>query len=312
MVKSCLAAGAMFIYCISMQAQVNPGVSADSLSKAATADSLPWKYRAIVGAGVNLVELNNWTGGGQDAITIRGLFLGSLDYVPDGFSWENDLDVGYSIAKQGNQMFRKADDRIIVGSKTSYKQTDWLRYTGFVEFRTQFYVGYNYEQPDSTSPTGYTRISNIMAPAYLTASVGAEWTPAPQFKLLAAPAAVRSILVLDSALSAAGAFGVDSGRRIRTDIGGLINATVDWEVVYNVRWNTKFTAFLRYEMPDLWVLTWENAIIMKVNNFLSVGFLTSVFYDDQVPVLRENGTTGPATQLKNQLTIDLTYQLTNF
>jgi hypothetical protein len=298
--------------CINVYAQVNSKVAADSLSKSLSADSIAWKYRAIVGAGLNLVELSNWTGGGQDAITIRGLLLGSLDYAVDRFSWENDIDVGYSITKLGKQSFRKADDRIIGGTKASLKQTDWLRYTGFVEFRTQFYVGYNYEQPDSTSPSGFTRVSDIMAPAFLTASLGAEWTPAPQFRVLAAPIASRTVFVLDDALSAAGAFGVEKGRNIRTDMGAMINVTTDWEVVYNVRWNSSFIAFYRYAMPDLWVVTWDNAIIMKVNKFLSVSFLTSLFYDDLIPVLRDDGTTGPATQIKNQLSIDIAYQITNF
>lgn len=312
MMKTIVRVFVVWMACTSLQAQLDLKNAADSLSKSLLPDSIAWKYRAVVGAGANLVELSNWTGGGQDAITIRSLLLGSLDYASDGFSWENDIDVGYGITKLGKQSFRKADDRIIFGTKASRKQTDWLRYTGFVEFRTQFYVGYNYDQPDSTSPSGFVRVSDIMAPAFLMASVGAEWTPAPQIRVLAAPLASRTTFVLDETLSAAGAFGVEKGRNVRTDIGALINATTDWEVVYNVRWNTSFNAFYRYAMPALWVVTWENAIIMKVNNVLSVRFQTSLFYDDLIPVLRDDGTTGPATQLKNQLSIDLTYQLTNF
>jgi len=294
--------------------QVNATVAADSLNKIAqlAADSIPWKYKGTIGAGLNMVELSNWTAGGQDALTFRGLFLGSLDYAEDRLSWENDLDLGYSITKQGTQDFRKSDDRLVFGSKLSRKQTDWLRFTAFVDFRTQFYLGYNYDNVDSTSPSGYLLISDLMAPGYLTGSLGAEWTPVPEFKLLVAPIASRTIFVLNEQLSAQGAFGVTPGATSKTDIGGLINTTLDWTFVENVRWKSAVNAFCRYEAPDLWIVTWENAILMKVNSFLTVGFLTSLFYDDRVPVLRDDGTTGPATQLKNQLAIDFIYSLSNF
>jgi len=287
--------------------------SADSLASShLAADSLDWKYKAVVGAGFNAVELSNWTGGGQDAVAIRGLFLGELDYAHKIFSWENDLDLGYSLLKQGDQDFRKADDRIIYVTKASWKQTDWLRWTAFADFRSQFYVGYNYDQPDPTSPTGFLKISNLMAPAYLTASAGAEWTPLPEFKLMVAPLASRSIFVLDDDLAAVGAFGVTPGENVLTDVGAVVNATLNWEVFENVTWKSRAYSFMRYENIDLWVVSVENAILMKVNSWLSVGFLTDLFYDDRVPVLRDDDTVGPALQMRNQLVINFTYTFTNF
>ena len=299
---------------ITLDAQVNSATMTDSLGKVGQlkADSLLWKYKTTMGAGFNAVELTNWSAGGQDAITFRVLFLGQLDYAEDMFSWENDLDIGYSLSKQGSDPFKKADDRLIFGTKLSRKQNDWLRYTAFVDFRTQFAVGYNYDIPDSTSPTGDLIISNFMAPGYLTGALGAEWTPVPEFKLLVAPISSRTVFVLDQPLADSGAFGVDRGQNIANDFGALINSTLDWEFVENVRLKSTLNAFCRYEAFDLWIVTFENAILMKVNSFLSVGFLTSVFYDDKVPVIRDDGTKGPATQLKNQLTIDFTWSVANF
>ncbi len=297
-------------------AQIDAAVAADSLTnkvKQLQADSLPWKYKGILGAGFNAVQLNNWMGGGQNAVTIRGLFLGSLDYAEPVFSWENDLDLGYSLTKQGSQEFRKADDRIIFGSKASLKQNDVLRYTAYVDFRTQFYVGYDYNAPDSVvAVSGYPKISNLMAPGYLTASLGAEWTPIPQFKLLVAPIASRTIFVLDDDLAAIGAFGVAPGSNIQNDIGCVVNANLDWEIVENVIWRNRLNMFGRYSDLGLWVVTDENAFLMKVNSFLSVGLLTDIFYDHKVPVNRDDGTIGPATQIRNQLVIDFRYQFSNF
>ncbi len=276
------------------------------------ADSIPWRYKTVLGAGFNAVQLSNWTGGGQNAITIRGLILGELDYRHHIFAWENDLDLGYSITQLGTQSFRKADDRIIYVTKASWRQTDDLRWTAFADFRTQFAVGYNYDVIDSTSPQGYAIVSNFLAPAFLTSSLGAEWTPLPQFKLMAAPVAARAIFVVDDALSNAGAFGVTPGNTVNVAPGAVLNATINWEVVENVTWKSRLNGFMRYENPDLWVVTVENAILMKVNSFISVGFLTDVYYDDRIPVLRDDGSRGPATQIRNQLVIDFRHTFTNF
>lgn len=296
-------------------AQVNSAVAADSLTNKIAElkpDSLPWKYKGILGAGFNAVQLSNWMGGGQDAVTIRGLLLGNLNYSEERFSWENNLELGYSLTKLGKQEFRKADDRIIFGTKASMRQNELLRYTAFVDFRTQFYLGYNYNEVDSTSPTGYLKVSNFMAPGYLTGSLGAELTPLPEFKLLVAPVASRTIFVMDDDLAALGAFGVDPGHNIKNDIGCVISTTLDWEIVENVIWRNRFNGFGRYSSFDKWVVTDENAFLMKVNSFLSVGILTDIFYDERVRVVRNDGTIGPATQIRNQFVIDFRYQFSNF
>ncbi len=295
------------------QVAVDAKVASDSLGVGhLAADSIPWKYRANLGAGLNLTELNNWAGGGQDAVTIRALLIGSLDYAEKWFSLENDLDLGYSITKQGDLQFRKADDRIIFGSKASVKQTDWLRYTAFVDFRTQFYTGYNYDQPIPGVEDEFLKISNFMAPAFLTGSLGIEWTPVSEFRLLVAPVAERTIFVLDEELSNIGAFGVTPGETSQTDVGMVVNASVNWEIMENVNWKARLNTFGRYEAFDLWVVTLENAFLLKVNSFLRVGILTDVFYDDRVPVLRDDGTVGPATQLRNQLVLEFQHLFSNF
>ncbi len=287
--------------------------SADQLAKVAAlaADSIPWKYKAVTGAGFNMVQLSNWAGGGQNSVTIRGLFLGSLDYAQNNFSWDNDLDLGYSITNQGDQGYRKADDRIILTSKASMKQNEVLRYTGLLDFRTQFAIGFNYDQRDPRDSTRFQQVSTLMAPGYLTGAIGMEWTPVKEFTLLASPLSSRAIFVLDDYLASIGSFGVDSGQSVKADLGGLLNATLDWEVFENVRWKSRVNAFMRYRAPDLWVVTVENAVLLKVNSFLSVGFLTDIFYDDRVPITRDDKTVGPSTQLRNQLVINFTHTFSN-
>ena len=94
-------------------------------------------------------------------------------------------------------------------------------------------------------------------------------------------------------------------------MGALLNATIDWQVFENVTWKSRLNAFMRYDAPSLWVVTVENAFLMKVNAWLNIGLLTDLFYDHRVPIVRDNGTTGPATQLRNQLVVNVSYTLAN-
>jgi hypothetical protein len=292
-------------------AQVDSRQSADELSKVALAkqDSIAWKLKGTFGAGFTTVQLNNWAGGGQNSVAIRGLFLGTADYTDSLFAWDNDVDLGYGLIKLGSESFRKADDRIILTSKASHGISSTIRATGLLDFRTQFAEGLNYDKRDTFG--NFVKISNLFAPAFITAGIGAEWKPLPEFTVLVAPLSGRLIVVADDDLNAVGAFGVNPGSTTKLDVGTLINATVDWEFVKNVRWKSRLNMFGRYEQIQLWVVTLENAFLLSVNEFLSVGILTDVFYDDRVALTRDNGTLGPATQFRNQLLINFTWSVAN-
>lgn len=308
-----------YVCTLSASAQLDGNTTAAGIAavKAIKADSLLWKWKTVWGLGFTTMQLNNWTGGGQDAVTVRLFFLGSYDYADTNFSWDNDLDLGYGLVKQGSVSFRKADDRIIFATRASMRQSQTLRYAAFVDFRTQFYVGSNYDKIDSASGDFLT-ISNLMAPAYLTGALGMEWTPEPPVQLLISPVSTRSTFVLDDGLirngelSGLGSFGLAPGVRSRTDLGAVVNLGIDWEFAENIRWRGRFNGFMPYQTPDLWVVTVENAVLMTVNSWLNIAWLSDLFYNDRVPVVRDDGTVGPATQLRNQLVIGINWSLSNF
>lgn len=287
---------------------------ADSLfaAKQLAVDSIPWKYRIVPALGFTSTQLNNWAGGGQDAIAISMLLATEFDYAHEIFSWENDLILGYGLIKQGSQAFRKNDDRLLYVTKASFRQSDWMRYTGFVDFRTQWYIGRKYDFYDSVQQVQDPKISNFMAPAYLTAALGFELTPVTPLKILISPVGARSVFVLDDELAAQGAFGVAPGDNSYALFGSLINVTLHWSPLEDFTWRAMLNGFGPYQEYDAWIMTVENSFMFKINDWFSVGLLTDVFYDQRVPVTRDDGTTGPATQLRNQLMININYELKNY
>ncbi len=297
-------------------AQIEMAINVDSLARVPriTADSLPWKWYTRWNAGFSTTQLTNWTQGGQDVFSLDLGCFSSYDYADSIHSWDNDLHLRYGVIKQGKQDIQKSDDQIILSSRASRVTADWYRYTGFIDFRTQFLDGFNYTVYDSAAGTAL-RISSFFAPAFLTTALGLDAAILPELRVLVAPLSSRSTWVLDSRLvesgrrDGRGVFGLQAGESSRTSIGTVVNLKVDWEVVTNVNLRTRFNGFMPYATPKLWVVTVENAIVMKVNSWLNVSWLTDVFYDDRIPIKRKDGSIGPSTQFRNQVTIGVNYSM---
>lgn len=315
MIRACMIVVCALV-AVSATAQVDMKLNIDSLTRIGRIkpDSVPWKWYTKWGLGFSTTQLTNWTQGGQDAFGLNLSCLASYDYADSIYSWDNDLQLGYGLVRQGQQDVQKSDDRIILSSRASRVTSTWYRYTGFVDFRTQFVDGFNYSSYDSAAAS-YQRISSFFAPAYLTTAIGADVSVTPELRFLIAPLSSRSTFVLDNRLvetgrlSGAGVFGLPPGVRSHTNIGSVVNIKIDWDVFQNVSLRTRFNGFMPFESTDLWVLTLENSLVMKVNSWLNVSWLADVFYDDRIPITRTDGTVGPATQYRNQINININYSL---
>ena len=297
-------------------AQVEMSINVDSLSRVPRikADSMPWKWLTRWTAGFSTTQLTNWTQGGQDVFSVDLGCFASYDYADSIHSWDNDLHLRYGVVKQGKQSIQKSDDRIILSSRISRVTSDWYRYTGFVDFRTQFFDGVNNSviDPNTGAPL---RISSFFAPAFLTTAFGLDAAILPELRVLIAPLSSRSTWVLDSRLvesgrlDGRGVFGLAPGESSRTNIGSVVNLKLDWEVATNVSLRTRVNGFMPYTTPELWVVTVENAIVMKVNSWLNVSWLSDIFYDDRIPITRSDGSIGPTTQFRNQITFGINWSV---
>ena len=70
--------------------------------------------------GVTLAQtsLTNWAAGGQNSVSVNGILSLFANYKEDRSVWNNSLDIGYGLLKQGeDEAFRKTDDKIDFLSK---------------------------------------------------------------------------------------------------------------------------------------------------------------------------------------------------
>ncbi len=288
-----------------------------------------WKKEGVAGLNFTQIALSNWNGGGQNTIAVIGLFNSTAEYHRSPLAWINTIELGYGMAKLGDNPLRKSDDKIILTSKFGVAalpevqeeqgdpakqmkikhtndQGSVLSYTALIDFRTQFTAGRNFKIVDSITGESPV-ISNLMAPGYLTAALGLEYRPVQPLSLLYSPVAGRFTFVLDDVLSQAGSFGVDPGSKVKADLGVFFNAQYRQELMTNVTLQSRLNLFASYSKLDAVATTWETQLLMKVNEFINVSISADVIYDEEIEIARDNGTVGPATQFRNTLAVGITY-----
>lgn len=264
---------------------------AETVLKTPTKDSLDgWKKGCIIGATLSQTSLTNWAAGGQSSYAINGVFSAFANYKNGKTAWDNSLDLGYGILNQeGVKYTKKTDDKIDILSKYGREARKSFYYAVLLNFKTQMSTGYNYPT-DSTR----TKISNFFAPAYLVGALGIDYKPNAYLSVFAAPITSKLTFVNDTALSNAGAFGVDIGEKVKSEFGGylrMIYSKNDFksEFMKNVTFTTKLDLFSNYiKDPQNIVVNWETLVALKINKYINVNVNTQLIYDDKIKIGKDS------------------------
>ena len=285
----------ILVLCSSLYTQAQT-TEAESNLKKVNADSTDgWKKGGVANITFTQVYLDNWVAGGQNSISINGLISLYANYRKESMTWENNLDLGYGVLRQGSDEgelsapWVKTDDKIDFTSKYGRKAKKNWYYAGLLNFKSQMADGF--ELPNDSIP-----ISTFMAPAYLLGAIGMDYK-SKGFSAFLSPVTLKTTFVLDDDLANAGAFGVEaaeidtatgnivtSGKKVRTELGGYIKLQYKKDdIIKNVNLLTKLDIFSNYlENPDVLDVTWEVLIAMKVNKYLTATLNTIVLYDQDI------------------------------
>jgi hypothetical protein len=261
----------------------------------------PWKNGGKFALNFSQTTLTNWAAGGQNAISFNSFFNYFADYSKGKSLWENRLDVAFGLTKEGKADFRKNDDKIDFSSKYGIQATKKLYYAALLNFKSQFAKGYNY--PDDS-----VIISKFLAPGYTSIGLGLDWKPKEYFSAYISPATARWIIVTDGELSDQGAFGVDKGKKIKTEVGAGLRLEFMKDIIKNVNLKSKLELFSNYlDHPENIDVYWDVMIVMSINKWLSASLNTTLAYDDNIRITDKDGNTGPHTQFKEIFGVGFNY-----
>jgi hypothetical protein len=241
-----------------------------------------WKFGGMFNATFGQTTLSNWAAGGDNFSLNGNGVLHLFGFYQKGIhSWDNSIDMELGYVNTTSLGTRKTNDRLDVVSKYGCQLIGdkwFLSVLG--SFRSQFTAGYSY-------PSDTTKIitSDFMAPAYVIASLGLDWKPAPAISIFVSPITSRWIIVHDDTLSSKGAYGVDTGSTSRNEIGAYLTANCTKEIIKNLTYKGKLDLFSNYRnKPSNVDLYMTNLINMNVYKGISFSLGADFIYDDDVKI----------------------------
>ncbi|HRP31765.1 MAG TPA: DUF3078 domain-containing protein [Agriterribacter sp.] len=269
-----------------------------------------WKKGGLFSINVNQGALSNWAAGGdKSSLSIASIVNLYAFYKKDKHIWDNTLDIAYGFVNTTSLGSRKADDRFDFLSKYGYQLDGGKWYaSALFNFRTQFTKGFSY-------PTDKPKVltSNFLAPAYLLFSPGISYQPNDNFSISLSPATGRWTIVNDNNLSAAGAFGVDPGKKLKTEFGAFGSVNYKAKISENASYAGRVDLFSNYlNHPQNVDLYLTNMLMVKVSKLITVSLTLDMIYDDDVKTIDSEGNpAGPKLQLKELMGIGLAYRFKN-
>ena len=269
-----------------------------------------WKYGGNLNINFSQVALENWTGGGQNAISVNGSLHFEAAYEKDKAAILNKLDLGYGLIRQGsfNDGFRKSDDQLQIRTNYTRNISKNLELSGALNFQTSMTQGFDYTEDDQGNEQ-QALISDFMAPGYLVSTVGFAYTPSENLSLILAPVSGKTTFVLNDRLSDQGTYGVPAGKQVRQEIGANFQLDAHGSLAKNVSYQTTARLFSAYDDPLEVDINWDGQLNLKVNDYLTTNLTIALIYEEDVDVNRADGTTGPDTQFKEVLAVGLNFRL---
>lgn len=296
------------IICISAAIFAQTTEAEKQLKKKGEQATNGWTKGGTISLNLSQTSLSNWAAGGQSSVAVNGLLNLYAHYRQGKGLWENYLEIGYGTMKQdGNKKWWKTDDKIDFTTKYGHELNKVTFVAGLVNFKTQMDKGYNY-------PNDSVKVSQFMAPGYLLGAVGIDYKPNTKFSAFISPATAKMTFVNDDELSKAGAYGVEKGKKLRSEFGGYLRLTYAQNLMKNIDLQTKLELFSNYaKNPQNIDVAWDVLVSMKVNKFITATLGTSLIYDDDIDIVVGNDSAGnpiagPRTQFKEVLQIGFSYK----
>lgn len=277
-----------------------------------TADSVKWERKGSLGFTFANVGLSNWAGGGESSISLGTIFNASATKNTSLSTWKNQVDFALGGAKLGDRDFRKTDDAIILLSQYKRKINEKFGYSVSSILRTQLLEGNNYVDDPNPLNAGEQiaeKISNFMAPGYLSVNLGMEYSSGDVLTVSFAPAAGKFTFVMDDELSEAGAYGVDPNDKVRAEFGTNILTTLNLKLMENISFQSNLNFFTAYDSFGNVDTNWETLLVMKVNKWFNATFGTQLIYDDDILIKGEDGNLSKEIQFKHVLNLGVNFKL---
>ena len=207
--------------------------------------------------------------------------------------WDNRLELAYGMTWSESKGSQKNNDRIYLSSMYGYDIGRNWYFSALGTFQTQFANGFDY----SVNPK--RKISQFMAPGYISVGLGFTWKPRTWFTATFSPITWRGTVVLDDDLfrDAKGnpidAYGVKHGKHFLNELGANVRLELNKDIARGLNLYSRLDLFSNYlRKPQNVDVKWDIVLTSALTKWLSANLTLNMVYDDDVKMLRKDGTMG--------------------
>lgn len=267
------------LFCLSVATTLT---AQDTIARPEADTISPWTAKGNASLLFNQSTFDNWLAGGENNIAGNIGINYDINYKKGDWTWDNKLIASYGIVKTRTSAFaKKTDDRLEINSVLGRQISQYWYYSAFLNFRTQFTKGYDYEQ-DENGAEIRREYTNFMSPGYLLIGPGMLWKKSDNLKANLSPATSKFTFV-DKAftLPDEAYFGVKEGESMRYELGFNASAYYKLDIIANVTFENILNLYSNYlEDPQNVDIDYQLNIVMRINRYLTTNLSFQTIYDD--------------------------------
>ncbi|HQQ96145.1 MAG TPA: DUF3078 domain-containing protein [Cyclobacteriaceae bacterium] len=246
-----------------------------------------WKKAFKAGLNLNQAAFSsNWKAGGVNSFGFTALMNYKANYKKGNTSWDNEIDMLYGMVNNQGQGYRKTLDRIFLDTKVGHSINKKWDFFFAMNAVSQFAKGYKYVK-DVNGVEQPQLISDALAPAFITATIGAEYHPADFFKVRFSPIAPRATILGHndgrySSVDPLKPYGVEVGSSTRFEWYAFqMMAEFNKDIATNINLKWRYVMFANYETLEAKKIDHrvDLNLTAKVNRFVNVSLGGIFLYD---------------------------------
>jgi len=250
---------------------------------------------------INQSAFSNWQAGGDNNFAGNININYDFNYTKGVWIWDNKILASYGLTNNEDDGIRKTDDRLelnsILGRKLNKKY--WSA-SFFMNFRTQFTDGYDYEDDYTDQNPGTSNedfpTSGFFKPAYWSFGPGFLWKKSDNLYVNTAPATAKFTFITSEIFSYndddpdnvfyessndVEIFGVDPGDSYLFEFGLNIRSYYKFDIMKNISMENILNLYSNYlDKPQNIDIDYTMNVVMKINDVFSTNLTFQTIYDD--------------------------------
>jgi len=243
-----------------------------------------WAFNGDFLLLLNQSYFSNWASGGNSNVSGNISINYDINHFHNDWNWDTKILASFGVNKNFNtRFFRKNDDRLEINSLVGKKHSKYWNHAAFINFRTQFAVGYKYSKND-TNEEIRTATSDLFSPAFIQLGIGLYWKKSNSLWINMSPLAGKITLLSQRFTKSLDEnetyFGVAKNKTNKLELGSSIFSFYKVEVLKNVLFENRLHLYADY-LNEIGNVDIDYLLIinLNINDYLTTNITAQILYD---------------------------------